>query len=218
MSAAVKYGLVGGAVSLAILITQNYIVDDLSASSPIFTYLFQITFFVSIIAGIKVTKDKEITNGAIDLKSGLRAGIITVFIIVFSVGIFFFIFNKTISSEKLLFLVEKHYKESFERSPIKDTGEIKFNQRLKSADSAIESKDFVSARMFLEIANKIKGDDSTVVKKIKSLNQELTTQISSTSSILSQVFLTMTLQLFIGMVISFFATMVFRYKYQSDNS
>jgi len=73
MSAAVKYGLVGALVALVILITQYYIIAENTASHPAFKYLIQLTLFVSIIASIKVTKDREIPGGAIDLKSGLRA-------------------------------------------------------------------------------------------------------------------------------------------------
>src|SRR3990172_10698699 len=109
MSAAVKYGLVGALVALVILITQYYIIAENTASHPAFKYLIQLTLFVSIIASIKVTKDREIPGGAIDLKSGLRAGVITSILIIISVSSSFFCFYKTMN-------------------PVKDTTIVNFNR------------------------------------------------------------------------------------------
>ena len=174
--------------------------------------------FVSIIASIKITKDKEIPGGAIDLKSGLRAGVVTTILIVLIVSTFFFFFYKTMTPEKFLSMSDKQFSEYFSANPIKDTSASHFNQLISSSDSAIAKTNYGYAKMSLEVAKQIRKDDNGLLQKLKELNPKIAEQYSSTPFVMSQIFPTLIGQLMIGMVIAFFTTMVFRYKYQSDNS
>ena len=212
MNAAVKYGLIGSAVALLVLITQYFIVDEETASHTAFKYLVQLTLFVSIIASIKITKDKEIPGGAIDLKSGLRAGAVTTLLIVVFVSFFFFFFYKTLSPEKFLSMSDKQFTEYFAVNPVKDTTEKHFNQLISSADSSVAKTNYGYAKMSLEVAKQIRKDDAALMQKLKELNPKIAEQYSSTSFVMSQIFPTMVGQLLMGVLIAFFTTMVFRYK------
>ncbi|MEW6468298.1 MAG: DUF4199 family protein [Bacteroidota bacterium] len=217
MKAAVRYGLIGAGVALAILFTQYYLVDETVALHPAFMYLVQLCLFVSIIASIKVTKDKE-SGGNVDLKTGLRAGVTTVLIITLLIGAFFFGLYKTMSSEKMLALADKQFTEFFKENPVLDTGEVKFQKAIFSADSALGKGNYGAAKLHLEVARQIRPGDTRAEEKLKAVNPQLITQYSSNSFVFGLVFQRMIGQLLMGAVIAFFTTMVFRFKQQSDNA
>lgn len=218
MKASVKYGLIGSGVVLATFITQYYLVDASVALHPAFMYLIQISILVSIVASIKVTKDREIPGGAIDLKSGLRAGVSTVFIITIIMGSFFFFLYKTMSSEKHLVFADRQFADFFKENPVLDTGEAKFQKAIFASDSSFEKSNFGAAKMHLEVAKQIKSGNSVIKDREAKVNPKLIEQYSSSAFVITLVFQRILGQLLTGVIIAFFTTMIFRYKYKADNS
>lgn len=210
----IRYGLIGAIVFTLILVTGEYIIEKTARTNTILVYLRELVLIVSVIASIKATRDLNKAD-TLELRTGLKAGIMSVLIICAFILVFWFVHLRTMSLEKYTRNNEIHYTEYFKRSPVTDSSQAAYERTMVIYDSLLKAKDIGGAALAVQKALIIRPGDSLNLARAKDLHKQMYDVTMRTGFLLRNIFATFIFpQLLMGLLVSFTATMIFRYRQQ----
>jgi hypothetical protein len=213
----VKFGLIGGAIYVLVVITGAYFLEFSLRTNTILIYLRLLVFIVSIVAAIKGVRDMN-RSEQLELKTGLKAGLTTVFIISALYFAFCFLDARFRSEEKLTADNELVWTAYLDRDPVKDTSAATFDKLMIRYDSSIKVKDIREASLSVRKAKTIRPGDTSLDPKIQALNHEVYLRSQQTGPLLLSILFGNLLPVIVmGFFASFFTSMMFRFKQQSGS-
>lgn len=214
MKPAVKFGLIGAILSVVISFVGQHYFSGSNSTSVLHKYLVQLVFLVSIVASIKSESDNRNTP-VVELKSGMKAGILTSLIIVIFIGAYIFVSQSNTGRETLLKQSDESLAEYLRSNPDKDTSHAHIAVLISSFDSAKKAENWGYARFYLEKLNMLNAGENYSKEK-EAINNKIADQLTSASYRIKEIIKGLiVIQLLLGMFISFVTTMLFRFKQQN---
>jgi hypothetical protein len=209
----IKFGLIGGIVAVILLSIGTFLLSDNTTMVRTFQYLLQLAFIVSVIASIKQTRD--LSPETLELRTGMKAGIVTSLIICLFMGGYNFIYARTIPKEVVLKYSEEKLQAEYEKFPVTDTSAKAFDNAVATYDSAFKAGNYQYARYVLERARIINPAFDSERAEVNKVNEKLVEEVTSAGNQLKGLFTQLVFfQLLMGMFVAFSATMIFRYRQQ----
>lgn len=216
MSASVKYGIIGGIIFTLIIATGFYLLEQSVRNNTAVVYLKELVLIISVVAAIKGARDAN-RSEALELRTGMKAGLTTVIIICAFILSFDMVYPFTISETESASINDMGYAEYFRRKPVTDTTQADFVRAKQISDSALKVGDLGLASLNLRKAKIIHPADSSLNPQIKQMDK-LMYQKSREVGFLFKINLVTSIfpQIVMGLLISFVTSMIFRYKQQSE--
>lgn len=212
----IKYGLIGGIVFTLVLVTGSYFVEPSVQVNMVLVYLRELVLIVSVIAAIKVTRDRN-KSELLELRAGLKAGLTAVVVICAFIFVFNFLYLRLMPEEEFAANNEVFYKAYFEREPVKDTSAEAYAREIARYDSSMKEKNIMWSSLSIRKAKLIRPSDTSLNAKIKEVDHMMFEKTRETGFVMKNIFFSNVFpQIVMGLLISFVTTMLFRYRQQAE--
>ncbi|HEY6160065.1 MAG TPA: DUF4199 domain-containing protein [Bacteroidia bacterium] len=216
MKPEIKYGLIGGIVFVLVSVTETYFLDISVRNHTVCVYLRELVLGISVIAAIKSTRDAN-PSEPLELKTGLRSGVITTLVVCLFYGIFSFVHLKLTTEDRFNSDNEMVYSVILQQEANKDTSTVYVNKQLATYDSAMKVNDLMRASFSARRARLARPNNPAIDERIKKVDHLVYEKTQETGFALKNIFMSgVFFQLIMGMLISFVTIMIFRAKQQSE--